>query len=136
MPRLAASLLSLILLTDLALPGAVASSAMAARIFGNPSVAAQASILARRSAAISVGCQVSPGNARAKTSTCCPVPLAISSARPSAGAWARSNAVIGPALRNADGAESRASPPGSATEASSAGRCRCGMKVPPVDCSG
>jgi hypothetical protein len=51
----------------------------------------------------SLGCQVQPGIASVKAAACCPVPLAISRTRASAGSTSRSTARMAGALRAAAG---------------------------------
>ena len=63
----------------------------------------------RRSGSRSLGCQVRCGVSFAKWTTCCPVPLPISSTKPRSGSACFSTSAIGPLLRSADGLTRRPS---------------------------
>ena len=63
-----------------------------------------------RASSTSEGCQFRCGNAEASFTTCCPVPLAISSALPDLIAVFFTNSTIGLAFLIADGALRRPSP--------------------------
>ena len=84
-----------------------ASSGTARRTLASSFV--QASMLARRPASGSVGCQSNPGIDAAKKLTCSPVPLATSSTSPCCGRHRCSSRMIGSRLRAADGAVRRGS---------------------------
>ncbi len=76
------------------------SSATGASTFSTPEARVQARMLSRCGGEMSDGCQRRAGKARAKNTTCCPVPLATSSTSPAGGSTRRSTSTIGSRLRS------------------------------------